>query len=108
MQPAMKKIILSVDDAATKRKVVAWALIGAGHEVIEAEDRVAVLDNLRKRQSILKKIGNYPRPGGSHFLGSSEPTLNLDPHWAPVTQGSTVVYRPAAAAVPALVKLPLS
>ncbi|HZZ18382.1 MAG TPA: protein-glutamate O-methyltransferase CheR [Opitutaceae bacterium] len=49
------------------------------------------------KKAILKKLRNCLRPQGSLFLGCSETTLNLDPYWVPISQGSTVVYRPALA-----------
>jgi len=45
----MGKTILTVDDAATIRKMVSFTLRGAGHEVIEAQDGVVALDVLRSR-----------------------------------------------------------
>jgi chemotaxis protein methyltransferase CheR len=50
--------------------------------------------DVETKRGILKKLRPCLRPGGSLFLGSSETTLNLDPGWAPVTEGATVVYRP--------------
>jgi len=64
----MKKVILSVDDAATMRKIVALALLGAGHEVIEAEDGVAALDILRMRHvDLVITDVNMPRMDGIEF-----------------------------------------
>ncbi|WP_414662246.1 CheR family methyltransferase [Horticoccus sp. 23ND18S-11] len=62
---------------------------------------VMIYFNVETKRAILKKLRLCLRPHGSLFLGSSETTLNLDPHWAPVTQGATVVYRPAPAAAAA-------
>lgn len=45
----MSKTILTVDDAATMRKMIAFTLKGAGHEVLEAEDGVAALKALDGR-----------------------------------------------------------
>jgi len=56
--------------------------------------------DVETKKAILKKLRACLRPQGSLFLGSSETTLNLDPHWAPVPQGATVVYRPASEARP--------
>jgi two-component system chemotaxis response regulator CheY len=44
----MAKKIMTVDDAATMRKLIGFTLRGAGHEVLEAEDgmrALAVLDS---------------------------------------------------------------
>ncbi len=57
---------------------------------------VMIYFDVESKRTILKKLRNCLRPQGSLFLGSSETTLNLDPQWAPVTIGSTVVYRAAA------------
>ena len=43
----MGKIILTVDDAATIRKMVSFTLRGAGHQVLEAADGVRALETLR-------------------------------------------------------------
>lgn len=56
---------------------------------------VMIYFNVETKRAILKKLRLCLRPHGSLFLGSSETTLNLDSHWAPVTEGTTVVYRPA-------------
>ena len=45
----MKKRILTVDDAATIRKMVAFTLKGAGHDIFEAGDGREALDVLRQR-----------------------------------------------------------
>ncbi len=45
----MGKTILSVDDAATMRKMVSFTLRGAGHEVLEAPDGASALAVLRSR-----------------------------------------------------------
>jgi chemotaxis protein methyltransferase CheR len=55
---------------------------------------VMIYFDVETKRGILKKLRPCLRPGGSLFLGSSETTLNLDPGWAPVTEGATVVYRP--------------
>jgi chemotaxis protein methyltransferase CheR len=55
---------------------------------------VMIYFDVETKRGILKKLRPCLRAGGSLFLGSSETTLNLDPGWAPVTEGSTVVYRP--------------
>ena len=61
---------------------------------------VMIYFEVETKRTILKKLRHCLRPEGSLFLGASETTLNIDPYWAPVTIGPTVVYRPAPAAVP--------
>jgi two-component system chemotaxis response regulator CheY len=64
----MKKTILTVDDASTMRKVVALALAGAGHEVIEAEDGLAALGVLKLRHvDLVITDVNMPRMDGIEF-----------------------------------------
>ena len=64
----MKKTILTVDDATTKRKVIALALAGAGHEVIEAEDGVAALALIQGRHvDLVITDVNMPRMDGIEF-----------------------------------------
>lgn len=45
----MSKTIITVDDAATMRKMISFTLKGAGHEVIEAGDGVEALKTLQTR-----------------------------------------------------------
>lgn len=42
--------ILAVDDSPSMRRMVAFTLSGAGHEVIEAEDGVVAFDSAKSRQ----------------------------------------------------------
>jgi len=64
----MKKTILTVDDASTMRKVIALALAGAGHEVIEAEDGVAALALIQGRHvDLVITDVNMPRMDGIEF-----------------------------------------
>ena len=44
------KTIITVDDAATMRKMISFTLKGAGHDVIEAGDGVEALKTLQMRQ----------------------------------------------------------
>ena len=61
----MKKVILTVDDAATIRKVIALALTSPNHEVIEAEDGVAALQILQTRHvDLVISDVNMPRMDG--------------------------------------------
>ncbi len=63
-----RKTILTVDDAPTMRKVIALALAGAGHEVIEAEDGVAGLAVLQARRvDLVISDVNMPRMDGIEF-----------------------------------------
>jgi two-component system, chemotaxis family, chemotaxis protein CheY len=45
----MPKTIMTVDDAATMRKMIVFTLTGAGYQLIEAEDGAAALRQLRER-----------------------------------------------------------
>jgi two-component system chemotaxis response regulator CheY len=64
----VNKVILTVDDASTMRKVIALALAGAGHDVIEAEDGVAALDVLKIRHvDVIITDVNMPRMDGIEF-----------------------------------------
>jgi two-component system chemotaxis response regulator CheY len=45
----MAKTIITVDDAATIRRMVAFTLRGAGHEVLEAADGAIALNVLQSR-----------------------------------------------------------
>jgi len=61
----MPKTILTVDDAATMRKLIVFTLKGAGYEVLEAADGVAGLQVLSTRAAdlIITDI-NMPQMGG--------------------------------------------
>ncbi len=64
----MKATILTVDDASTMRKVIALALAGAGHEVVEAEDGMAALNVLKLRHvDLIITDVNMPRMDGIEF-----------------------------------------
>lgn len=45
----MSKTIITVDDAATMRKMIAFTLKGAGHDVLEASDGAEALKTLQTR-----------------------------------------------------------
>lgn len=63
-----RKIILTVDDAPTMRKVVALALTALGHEVIEAEDGMAALQLVQTRHvDLIITDVNMPRMDGIEF-----------------------------------------
>lgn len=46
----MPKTIMTVDDASTMRKLIAFTLKGAGHNVLEAEDGSTALNILSKQK----------------------------------------------------------
>lgn len=61
----MKKTIITVDDAATMRKMVAFTLRGVGHEVLEASDGVDALELLKTRPvDLVITDVNMPRMDG--------------------------------------------
>ena len=74
----MSKTILTVDDAATMRKMISFTLKGAGHDVIEAEDGVAALNvlRLRKVDMIITDL-NMPRMDGFEFTRQARTLPNL-------------------------------
>jgi two-component system chemotaxis response regulator CheY len=75
---SMKKIILTVDDAPTMRKVVALALTGAGHEVVEAEDGVAALSLIQSRPvDLIITDVNMPRMDGIEFTRQARLLANF-------------------------------
>lgn len=45
----MSKLIMTVDDSATLRKMVAFTVKGAGHQIIEAPDGVEALNVLQNK-----------------------------------------------------------
>ena len=49
----MGRTIITVDDAATMRKMISFTLQGAGHEVLEASDGAEALKVLQTRQADL-------------------------------------------------------
>ncbi len=67
----MSKTIVTVDDAATMRKLIAFTLKGAGYEVLEACDGVAGLQLLSSRAAdlIITDI-NMPGMGGIELTRS--------------------------------------
>jgi len=67
----MPKTIVTVDDAATMRKLIVFTLKGAGYEVLEAADGVAGLQLLSSRAAdlIITDI-NMPNMGGIELTRS--------------------------------------
>ena len=61
----MSKTVMTVDDAATIRKMVSFTLRGAGHTVLEAADGLDALNQLRTRaiDLVISDI-NMPRMDG--------------------------------------------
>ena len=61
----MPKKIMTVDDAMTMRRMVAFTLQGAGHQVLEADDGVAALCRLRdERVDLVISDVNMPNMDG--------------------------------------------
>lgn len=54
---------------------------------------VMIYFDTETKKTVLRKIRNCLLPHGYLFLGTAETTINLDPHYQPVTQGKAVVYR---------------
>ena len=66
----MRKTIITVDDAATIRKMISFTLRGAGHEVIEACDGLEALEQLRLRNvDLVISDVNMPRMNGIELTG---------------------------------------
>jgi len=62
---------------------------------------VMIYFDVEAKKTILKRIRSCLQPHGHLFLGTAETTINLDPNWAPITNGKCVTYQisPAAQAV---------
>jgi two-component system chemotaxis response regulator CheY len=60
----MPKIILTVDDSASVRQMVRFALIDAGHTVIEACDGIDALTKLESRVDLIITDLNMPNLDG--------------------------------------------
>jgi two-component system chemotaxis response regulator CheY len=61
----MPKTILTVDDAATMRKMVSFTLKSAGHEILEAADGAIALSVLQSRPvDLVITDVNMPNMGG--------------------------------------------
>lgn len=54
---------------------------------------VMIYFDVKTKRSILDRIRPFLRRDGYLFLGSSETTLNIAPHWSAVTHDATVVYK---------------
>ena len=55
---------------------------------------VMIYFDVETKKTILRKIRDCLLPHGYLFLGTAETTINLDPHYQPVSHGKAVVYRP--------------
>ncbi len=65
----MAKTIVTVDDAATMRKLIAFTLKGAGHNVLEAPDGMAALSALNSQtvDLVITDI-NMPKMDGFELI----------------------------------------
>ena len=69
-----QKKVLTVDDAATMRKMIAMTLKGAGYAVDEAEDGVCALEYLRSNSVDLMIVDvNMPRMNGIELVRKVRP-----------------------------------
>lgn len=65
----MPKTILTVDDSATMRQMVAFTLSKAGYSILEAEDGVAALEAVKgQRIDLVITDVNMPRMDGITLL----------------------------------------
>ncbi len=73
----MKRKVLTVDDALTMRKLVAFTLRGAGLEVVEAADGVDALAVLQRHPvDLIITDVNMPRMDGITFTRQARATAN--------------------------------
>lgn len=73
----MKRKVLTVDDALTMRKLIAFTLRGAGLEVVEAADGVEALEVLRNQPvDLIITDVNMPRMDGIAFTRQARTTPN--------------------------------
>ena len=73
----MKRKVLTVDDALTMRKLVAFTLRGAGMDVIEAADGVDALALLQRTPvDLIITDVNMPRMDGITFTRQARGTAN--------------------------------
>ncbi len=73
----MKRKVLTVDDALTMRKLVAFTLRGAGLEVVEAADGVDALAALQRQSfDLIITDVNMPRMDGITFTRQARATAN--------------------------------
>ena len=73
----MKRKVLTVDDALTMRKLVAFTLRGAGLDVVEAADGVDALAALQRQSfDLIITDVNMPRMDGITFTRQARATAN--------------------------------
>jgi two-component system chemotaxis response regulator CheY len=78
----MSKTVITIDDAATMRKMVSFTLRGAGYSMLEAEDGVAALEVLKNAQvDLIITDVNMPRMDGIEFTRQARqiPALQKTP-----------------------------
>lgn len=78
----MAKRIITVDDAATMRRLVGYTLRGAGHEVVEAEDGEDALRVLGKESvDLVITDVNMPKMDGIELVRRlrAQPKFRLTP-----------------------------
>ncbi|NDU85484.1 MAG: response regulator [Ferrovum sp.] len=97
----MAKIILTVDDSASIRQMVGFALRGAGYEVIEAADGQEGLDKARQTTAALVLTDqNMPRMDGLSLIKALRvlPTYRTTPILMLTTESSDVMKSQGRAA----------
>lgn len=78
----MSKTVITVDDAATMRKMVSFTLRGAGYNVLEAEDGVRALEVLKQHPvDLIISDVNMPNMDGIEFTRQvrANPTFQKTP-----------------------------
>lgn len=78
----MPKTVITIDDAATMRKMVSFTLRGAGYSMLEAEDGIAALEVLKGASvDLIITDVNMPRMDGIEFTRQARqiPALQKTP-----------------------------
>jgi len=97
----MAKTILAVDDSASIRQMVSFALKGAGYEVVEAVDGEDALDKARNHNvSLILTDINMPRMDGLALVKSLRvlPRYKIAPILMLTTESSDVMKAQGRAA----------
>lgn len=97
----MSKTIITVDDAVTMRKLIAFTLKGAGHTVLEAEDGVIALSVLSaKNVDLIISDVNMPNMNGIELTRKLRqlPNHKQTPILIVTTESDTTVKSQAKAA----------